>query len=45
MTTEIIVQLFVGVAIMGVVSSLLQGDNEDDDPPDGGMMQPAFEGV
>ncbi len=45
MTTEIIIQLFTGVAILGIVSSLLQEDNEDDGPPDGGMMQPTFEGV
>jgi hypothetical protein len=46
MTTETLIQLFTGIAIIGVISSLLN-DGEDDDHggPDKGIMSPVMEGT
>ena len=43
MTTELILQIFSGIALVGVVSWLLEEPHDDDDTPDKGMMMPAYE--
>ena len=45
MTTELILQIFSGIAFVGVVSWLLDGPNDDDDGPDDGLLSPVMEGV
>jgi hypothetical protein len=46
MTTETLVDVFTGIATLGIIISLLKSsDIDDDDGPDKGMMQPVFEGV
>ena len=44
MTTELILQIFSGMALVGVVSWLLN-DNHDDNGPDDGLLSPVMEGV
>lgn len=45
MTTETILGLFVAIATLGVVNMLLDTSNDDDQgPPDGGLMQPVYQG-
>jgi hypothetical protein len=46
MTTETLVDVFTGIATLGIIISLLKSsDIDDDDGPDKGIMQPVFEGV
>lgn len=44
-TTELILQIFSGVALVGVIVSLLRDEDNDDNPPDDGMLSPIMEGV
>ena len=45
MTTETILGLFVGVFVLGVFNMLLDTPNDDDDNgPDSGLMQPVYQG-
>jgi len=43
MTTELILQIFSGIVVVGVVFWLLDDHHDDDDTPDKGMMIPAYE--
>ena len=43
MTTETILQIFSGIAVVGVVFWLLDEPHDDGDTPDKGMMMPAYE--
>jgi len=45
MTTELLLQIFSGLALVGVVVSLLKGEDHDDDGPDDGLLSPVMEGV
>ena len=45
MTTELILQIFSGIALVGVVSWLLNDPHDDDNGPDDGLLSPVMEGV
>ena len=45
MTTEAILQIFSGLALIGVVVSLLKDKDHDDNGPDDGLLSPVVEGV
>lgn len=45
MTTEIILQIFLGIVFIGVVSWLLHDPHDDDNGPDDGLLSPIMEGV
>ena len=42
MTTELILQIFSGVALVGVIVSLLRDEDNDDNPPDDGMLSRTY---
>jgi hypothetical protein len=45
MTTETLIDVFTGIATIGIIISLLKSsDIDDDDGPDKGMMQPVYQG-
>jgi len=45
MTTELILQIFSGLVLVGVVVSLLKDEDHDDNGPDDGLLSPVMEGV
>lgn len=45
MTTELILQIFSGIVLIGVISMLLDDPHDDDNGPDDGLLSPVMEGV
>jgi hypothetical protein len=45
MTTELILQIFSGIAFVGLVSWLLDDPHDDDNGPDDGLLSPVMGGV
>lgn len=45
MTTETVIQIFSGIALVGVIISLLKSEDDDHDGPDKGIMSPVYQGI
>jgi hypothetical protein len=45
MTTQTLLQLFSGIAVIGVIMTLISDDSDDNQPPDDGLKSPIYEGT